>query len=120
MLDQSAGPSGHGRRSLEWVALDDPEHHVIARFTLEALAQLVGTSPEALIHAHRRGEGALPLVLQVEELDALADIGGVVQLTPPTGERIVVARIGRSSLVAFARPDDGAVEALEVVVKEAG
>ena len=116
MLDQSAGPSGHGRRSLEWVTLEDIEHHVIARFTLEALAELVGTSPEALIHAHRRNAGAQPLVLRLEELDALTEIGGVAQMTPPTGETIAVARLGRTSLVAFARPGDGEVEAVDVLV----
>ena len=115
MLDQSAGPSGHGRRSLEWVTLGNNEHQVIARFTLEALAKLVGTSMEALIHAHRRNGGAKPLTLRLEEVEALTEIGGVARMTPATGETIAVARIGRTSVVAFACLGDG-VEAVEVLV----
>jgi hypothetical protein len=101
MLDQSAGPSGHGRRSLEWVQLDDAEHHVISRLTLEELARLVGSTPDSLLEAYRSRGAADAVTLRPEEIEELAEIGGVARLTSPAGHCIAVARIGRTSLIGF-------------------
>jgi hypothetical protein len=106
MSEPTAGRTGHGRISIEWVPLDDEQHHVIARFTLEALASLVGTSADALLEARKRESGLAPLTFRPEEVEALAEIGGVAILPAPQGEMIAIARIGRDSLIAFARPVD--------------
>jgi hypothetical protein len=117
MSEPTAGRSGYGRTSIEWVPLDDEEHHVIARFTLEELASVVGASPESLLQARRRGAASTPLTLRPEEVETLAEIGGVATVTAPEGKTIVVARIGRTSLIAFTRPSDPGVEVNAVEVR---
>ncbi len=117
MSEPTAGRSGYGRTSIEWVPLDDAEHHVIARFTLEEMARKVGTSPERLLQARRCGSGARPLTLRPEEVETLAEIGGVATVTAPEGTTIVVARIGRTSLIAFAPASGPGLEVTAVDVR---
>ena len=119
MLNSSAGPEGRGRRSLEWIALDDAAHHVIARFTLEALAALVDATPEDLIRSYRRGGGIQRVELPLGEVDNLLAIGEVTALTAVSGGTVAVARIGRTSLVGFARPEGGGMVPVEVRVTPA-
>lgn len=116
MSEPTAGRTGHGRISIEWVSLDDEQHHVIARFTLEALASLVGTSADALLEARKRESGLAPLKLRPDQVEALAEIGGVATLPAAQGTTIAVARIGRNSVIAFARPSDPDAEVRPVQV----
>ncbi len=104
-MNSSAGPEGRGRRSLEWIALDGAAHLVIARFTLEALAALVDATPDDLVRCFRHGDSRQRLELPLGEIDGLLAIGEVAALTPLPGKTVAVARIGRTSLVGFSRPE---------------
>jgi len=88
---------------VQWIALDHGHGRVVARRTLTALAKIVESTASELPHAVTSGLHGPPVTVRLDEVPQLADIGSVAELQPRPGQRIGVARVGRSSFVAFAR-----------------
>jgi len=88
---------------MAWLALGQGRGPMIATLTLAELAAAVGGTPDALVAAPHAAPEAQPLVADLADLPALAEVGSVALLDGLPGQSVGVARIGQESFVAFTK-----------------
>lgn len=81
------------RASIKWVPTELDPHRMIAEPTLQAVRALLRDS---------KGGVTAPVSVAVENYPVLAQVGGVARV-----DRLGVARIGRTSFVAFEMSAEG-------------
>jgi hypothetical protein len=94
---------------MEWIALGQGRGPMIAKLTLAELAAALGSTPEALVAACQVASEVRPLVADLDDLPALAEVGSVALLVGLPGMSVGLARIGQESFVAFAKPKGAGV-----------
>ena len=108
---------GTRRSRIGWVGSVFHPERKIASATLMALKAILNGRREvaaAPVHAH----GAGPLVLRLEDVPDLDQVGGIAKVAVDTGEEVGIARVGRTSFVGY-RLEEDVLREIEVELDEA-
>lgn len=98
------GPRGVVMTSIGWVPTELEPRRMIAVPTLEAVRALLRAHTAGV---HRASQGGATVSVRVDEHAALAEVGGVARVEGGARGAVAIARIGRTSFVAYQLEPEG-------------
>jgi hypothetical protein len=104
------------RSRISWVASVFHPGRMIAGPTLAAL-QAILTGRRQVVAAPAHAHGAEPMVIRLEDVPDLDQVGGIAKVAVDTGEEVGIARVGRTSFVGY-RLEEDVLREIEVELDE--
>jgi hypothetical protein len=112
MSDEGTRTSG-----LKWIpSVFHPERR-IAGPTIAAVRAILGGRRSGATVQMVAGPGAAPLVVRLEDVPDLGEVGGIAKLQTDGGEALGIARVGRTSFVGY-KLEDEVLREIEVELEE--